>query len=353
MKKKFRQILTRWYSGHKRTLPWRGVRDPYRIWLSEIILQQTQIAQGMPYYKTFIESFPKVEDLAKASEDEVLKLWQGLGYYSRARNLHKTAQIVTDQLNGRFPGSYKELIKLPGIGDYTASAIASICYDEASAVVDGNVYRFFSRYFGIDTPIDSGTAKSEFKNLAQELLPERDIGDHNQAVMEFGSQQCRPKNPDCQRCVYSSSCYALQHEMVDRLPVKKKKTKIRKRFFNYLIIKSKEGQKILMQKRQKQDIWKNLYEFPLVETTCSVTADDAIIEEVGNQLLNNSEFESWLYNDKDVVHKLSHQHIYAKFWIIEAEKEIETGIPISKVNSLAVPVLIQDFMEHYRLTEQA
>ena len=254
----FSSDLIQWYSFHKRPLPWRETKDPYRIWLSEIILQQTQIKQGLPYYLKFTANYPTVFDLAKASEDEVLKHWQGLGYYSRARNLHKTAKYVAEELNGVFPKTYKELLTLKGVGDYTASAIASICYEEPVAVVDGNVYRVLSRCFGVDTPINSTEGVKQFKRLAMSLLPKNNIGDYNQALMEFGAKQCKPKSPDCSNCPVDSECAALATASIQKLPIKLKKIKIRKRYLNFLVLLTK-NHKTVMEKRIEKGIWQHLY----------------------------------------------------------------------------------------------
>ena len=349
MKSEFQQKLTHWYSVHKRELPWRSTKDPYIIWLSEVILQQTQVTQGMPYFEAFKKHFPTVRDLAGASEQNVLKLWQGLGYYSRARNLHKTARIVCDQYNGKFPRSYEELIKLPGIGDYTASAISSICFDAPHAVVDGNVYRFYSRYFGIDTAINSGPGKKEFKNLAQDLLPEQHRGDFNQAVMEFGSRQCKPKSPDCRNCIYAASCYALSHEMVNALPVKIRNKKIRKRYFNYFLVKSKDQDKVLLNKRDESDIWKNLYELPLIETKESLDAKNGQLSRTLDEILGGISYQAYVFNSEEKIHKLSHQHIHTRFWIVETDDELNNGIGVEKIQEYPVSVLIQDFLEEYGL----
>src|SRR5690606_35061662 len=219
--------------------------NPYNIWLSEIILQQTQIVQGLPYYEEFLKAFPTIFHLANAPESQVLKLWQGLGYYSRARNLHATAKYIVAECNGVFPNNYKELHQLKGVGDYTASAIASICFREPAAVVDGNVYRVLSRVFGVETPINSTKGIKDFKSLAQELIDADDPGTYNQAVMEFGAVHCKPRNPDCNICIFNSSCYALANNKVDKLPVKTSKTKIRNRYFNYLVFLSSDEKTIL------------------------------------------------------------------------------------------------------------
>ena len=234
----FSNKLISWYLQNKRDLPWRKTKNPYFVWLSEIMLQQTRVAQGMSYYLKFTETFPTVFDLAKADESTVLKMWQGLGYYSRARNLHATAKHIAFELDGKFPSTYKEIVKLKGIGDYTASAIASICFTEPTAVVDGNVYRVLSRYFGIETPINSSAGNKEFKELAQTLIDTLKPGTYNQAIMDFGAIQCKPKNPICLFCPFSESCVALQKNKIDTLPVKDKKTKVRDRYFNYLVLKT-------------------------------------------------------------------------------------------------------------------
>ena len=253
----FSNQLVFWYLQNKRDLPWRKTQNPYHIWLSEIILQQTRVDQGLNYYYKFIQNYPTVASLAAATQEEVLKLWQGLGYYSRARNLHETAKIVCSEFNENFPSTYDELISLKGIGDYTASAIASICFDKPTAVVDGNVYRFLARYFNIATPINRSDGIKEFKKLAQELIDVEKPGTHNQAMMEFGARICKPVNPDCENCVFNSSCLGLIEKTVKALPVKLKKIKVRRRYFNYLVIETPNNATFL-HKRTK-GIWKNLY----------------------------------------------------------------------------------------------
>ena len=261
----FYKKLIYWYLQNKRELPWRTTTRPYFIWLSEIILQQTRVNQGIPYYLKFVKSFPTIEILANASEENVLKLWQGLGYYSRARNLHLTARYITNQLNGVFPNNYKELIKLKGVGDYTASAISSICFNEPRAVVDGNVYRVLARVFGIDIPINSSRGINEFKNLAQQLVDTKQPGIYNQAIMEFGARYCVPQNPNCNTCIFNDRCIAFQKQLVSELPVKLPKTSIINFFFNYIVIISEDDKTVLRQRTEK-GIWQKLYEFPLIET---------------------------------------------------------------------------------------
>lgn len=339
-------ILNKWYSINKRNLPWRSTKNPYHIWLSEIILQQTQIKQGLPYYEVFVSKFPSVFDLAKAKEDQVLKLWQGLGYYSRARNLHYTAKYVAYELNGVFPKSYKELLKLKGIGDYTASAISSICYEESAAVVDGNVYRLLSRYHGVETPINSTEGIKEFKILAQSLLPKKGIGDYNQAVMDFGSRQCKPKNPVCTVCPLNKKCVAFQLNKIKTLPVKIKKTKVTKKYFNFLVFISKD-QKTILKQRIGKGIWENLYQFPLVETSKNLSYEEFKLSPEIKKSLNTSNYQATLYNEKEIVHKLSHQHLYTKFWIIKVSQLPEKGIPIINLKTFPVPKLISNFIDSF------
>ncbi|GAA3595311.1 A/G-specific adenine glycosylase [Flavivirga amylovorans] len=342
----FSEILIRWYSNNKRALPWRQTKAPYYIWLSEIILQQTQIKQGLPYYTSFTEKFPSVFDLAKADEEEVLKLWQGLGYYSRARNLHATAKYIAEELKGKFPNNYKGLLKLKGIGDYTASAIASICFDEAAAVVDGNVYRVLSRYFGIDTPINSSKGAKEFKALAQELIDKKNPADFNQAIMEFGAMQCKPQNPDCNICPYNKGCIAFNKKTINNLPVKIKSAKAKKKYFNFLVFISEEG-KTVLEKREGKGIWQNLYQFPLIETNKNID-DHTLMKQIKeHDLIKGMPFELSLYNKDVVVHKLSHQHLYTKFWVVNVNKLLVEGIPTNQIHNYAVPILIGNFIEAF------
>ncbi|WMI69271.1 A/G-specific adenine glycosylase [Mangrovimonas sp. YM274] len=343
----FKEKITHWYSVNKRSLPWRKTKNPYNIWLSEIILQQTQIKQGLPYYEAFVKEFPSVFELANASEQEVLKLWQGLGYYSRARNLHATAKHIAHNLNGVFPNNYKELLKLKGVGDYTASAIASICFDEAAAVVDGNVYRVLSRYFGIDTPINTTQGNKEFKQLASSLIDTSNPADYNQAIMEFGAIQCKPNSPNCGQCVLQDSCVAFKNDTVNTLPVKLKKVKVSKKHFNFLVLIASNGKTIFKQ-RVGKGIWQNLYQFPLIETEKPLSASSFITNPLVQDYLKGIDFEFSLYNKDTIVHKLSHQHLHTKFWIIEVEELPEEGIPISAIEKLPTPILIGNFLEEFR-----
>jgi len=245
-------------------MPWKGEKNPYLIWLSEIILQQTRVAQGLPYFERFKAAYPTITDLANAPEDEVLKLWEGLGYYSRARNLHFTAKDIRDNYEGIFPTKYEDILKLKGVGTYTAAAIASFAYDLPYAVLDGNVFRVLSRYFGIKEPIDTTNGKKKFTKLSQELLAKKRPAEYNQAIMDFGATQCVPANPKCKICPLVKSCVAQKEDLINQLPIKSKKLKKRSRFFHYLIISY--GNQVWIRKRTEKDIWQGLYEFPLLET---------------------------------------------------------------------------------------
>lgn len=262
--KRFTKELLQWYVPGSRPMPWKQERNPYLIWLSEIILQQTRVEQGTPYFEKFKKAFPTVSDLANAPEDQVMKLWQGLGYYSRARNLHAAAKYITHDLDGKFPDTYNNLLNIKGVGPYTAAAIASFAYDLPHAVVDGNVYRVLSRYLGIDTPTDSTDGKKLFHQLAHEALPAKRSADFNQAIMDFGATVCKPASPTCDVCPLQQDCYAYRHQKVEQLPVKQGKVKVKERFFNYLVIKHDNA--IYLKKRTDKDIWRNLYDMPLIES---------------------------------------------------------------------------------------
>ena len=342
----FNKTLTIWYSEHKRDMPWRNTKNPYYIWLSEIILQQTQVAQGLPYYEAFINKYPTVFDLAKSEEEDVLKLWQGLGYYSRARNLHASAKYIANELGGVFPNTYKDIIKLKGVGDYTASAIASICFREPTAVVDGNVYRVLSRYFGIDTPINSTQGIKDFKILATSLMDHENPSDYNQAIMEFGAIQCKPKNPYCLICPLNESCVALQKNKIDELPVKLNKTKISTKYFNFLVLISTD-KRTIFQKRVDKGIWQNLYQFPLLETEKKLKMSDFKKHSFVQSYFSDIPFEYSLYNSKDIVHKLSHQHLHTKFWIVEIDKLPQLGIPIADIKQYPTSILISNFIDEF------
>ena len=336
-----------WYQKNKRNLPWRKTKDPYRIWLSEIILQQTRVAQGLPYYERFIERFPTVRDLANAQENEVLKLWQGLGYYSRARNLHATAKIVVKEYKGEFPKTYKGLLKLKGVGDYTASAIASICFDIPEPVVDGNVYRVLARYYGVDIPINSSKGTRYFKELARKVMNTEQIRDYNQAIMEFGAIQCAPKNPDCTGCPLNDGCLALQQNQIGELPKKINNTKVRNRYFNYLVVVDPKN-RTLSQQRKGKGIWQNLWEFPLLESKEDMDVHE--LERSFNKVLAINETpEIYHFNSENIVHKLSHQHLYTKFWIIKTDTFLKEGVGFNELKDYPVPVLIADFIKTFKI----
>ncbi|MEO6347749.1 MAG: A/G-specific adenine glycosylase [Aquaticitalea sp.] len=343
----FSKTLTNWYSDNKRDFPWRNTKEPYFIWLSEIILQQTQIKQGLPYYEAFVSNFPTVFNLANAQEIDVLKLWQGLGYYSRARNLHFTAKYIVDEFDGIFPIRYKDLLQLKGIGDYTASAIASICFNESTAVVDGNVYRVLSRFFGVDTPVNSTQGIKEFKALATSLIDKKNPGDYNQAIMEFGATQCKPQNPDCNVCPFNESCVALQKGHIQNLPVKLNKVKVMTKHFNFLVFISSD-KKTIFEKRTSKGIWQNMYQFPLIETKMGLSASKFKTNPQIMDYLEGFPFEFSLYNENDLVHKLSHQHLHTKFWIVEVDKLPKEGIPISILKTFPTSVLISNFIEEFK-----
>lgn len=340
----FHKTLIKWYLQNKRDLPWRKTTNPYPIWLSEIMLQQTRVAQGTPYFLSFTTTFPTVFDLANANEEQVLKLWQGLGYYSRARNLHKTAQIIANEMAGIFPDNYNDLLKLKGIGEYTAAAIASFAYNECVPVVDGNVFRVLSRYFDIETDIAQASAKKEFSSLAFELMPKDNPAQFNQAIMEFGALQCVPKSPNCSICVFNDSCAALQKKKVDQLPVKSKKIKVRNRYFNY-IIGIDEIENTLIQKRTAKGIWHNLYEFPLIETE-KAEDFDVISPQIQNYFPQENEIISVLeYNSESIIHKLSHQHLHIKFWKATLKGTFKDGIDLKTAKTFPFPIVIHNFIE--------
>lgn len=343
----FSNSLLQWYLQNKRDLPWRNTENPYHIWLSEIILQQTRVAQGMPYFTAFIEAFPTIFDLAKEDEEQVLKLWQGLGYYSRARNMHKTAQIIAFELNGNFPNNYNDLLKLKGIGEYTAAAIASFAFKQVVPVVDGNVFRVLSRYFNIQTDISSSSAKKEFTRIAKELIPNDKPDVFNQAIMEFGALQCVPKNPNCENCIFNSSCAALQKKKVDQLPIKTKKPKVTNRFFNYLIFLDTENNTII-NKRTEKGIWQNLYEFPVIETE-KETNFETISILIHNRFNELAVTDIAIYNKEQIIHKLSHQHLHINFYKITLSSNINGGIALERLRTFPFPIVIFNFIEKYSI----
>lgn len=308
----FSDGILSWYQTNKRDLPWRGMKDPYKIWVSEIILQQTRVDQGIPYYFRFIQQFPDISILSQASEQMVLNVWKGLGYYSRARNMHYTAHLIMKDFGGIFPANYNSLIKLKGIGPYTSAAIASICNDEIIPAIDGNVTRVLSRYFGISELIGSTLLQKKIKWISEQLMPAEAPGDYNQAMMEFGAMICTPFIPKCDTCMFQQSCYAFKNDMVGVLPTKKKTIKKRLRYLNYFHLITPDG-KVAIKQRKEEDIWKNLWEFPLIESEKLIEADK----------LTGINIENFIKSDelrcsftKDVVHILSHQILHVRFFTI-------------------------------------
>ncbi len=349
----FKSLLI-WYKDKARDLPWRTTNDPYKIWLSEIILQQTRVDQGLSYYKKFVARFPKVEDLAAADLDEVLLMWQGLGYYSRARNLHQASQTIVKEYNGRFPVSLGEIKKLKGIGDYTAAAIASFAYNFPAAVVDGNVFRLLSRYFEVSTPIDTSAGKKEFDNLASKILNLDYPGLHNQAMMELGATICTPKAPKCNSCPLESGCGAYATGNIFDYPVKKGKINQRVRHFYYLILLNTGN--VIIQKRVGKDIWEGLFQFPLIETDKKLNDHDLLIAVNDHVLLENSEYVIESIS-RETKHILSHQVIHAKYITIrlgDQMPEITNSYQVVKFTSLneyAFPRLITRYLEQINKKE--
>lgn len=346
----FSKPIINWYRQHKRDLPWRDTQDPYLIWLSEIILQQTRVKQGLPYFYRFVEAFPALYDLAKADEQEVLRLWQGLGYYSRARNLHSCAKTIVKDYEGKFPQTYKELIKLKGIGAYTAAAIASFAFDEEVAVVDGNVYRVLSRVFGVKEDILSPKGQKKFQQLANSLVPDGLAGEYNQAIMEFGALQCTPKSPACLLCPVNSFCYAYQNNEQHNLPVKIKKVKVKKRYFSYIVLQ--RANHVFMKERSAKDIWRGLYDFYLIESKQDIddvsAIDDPLVTEV-MATANPTVEMSDLYK-----HQLTHQQLQVRFFTLNVEEQqladsllIQKGLSaysIEEVKGLPKPILIDKYL---------
>ncbi len=347
-KKQFSKLLLSWNATqNNRKMPWKGEKDPYKIWVSEIILQQTRVDQGLAYFNRFIERFPTIHQLANASDNKIFKLWEGLGYYSRCKNLITTARYISKNLKGRFPDSYEKINELAGIGPYTAAAISSFAFNLPYAVVDGNVFRVLARIFGLSQPTDSGKGKKYFSLLANEVLDKREPGNYNQAIMDFGAIICKPLSPLCERCVFNKICFAFLYKRIDELPVKKKKINIRKRWFYYLVIENEN--KTTVRQRKDNDIWQQLYEFPLVETKK---------EETLNKILKNAQKSGWITEKNYEVisvsalykQHLSHQLIVGKFIGIKLKTK---GLPIEKsiwvtkngMKKLAFPKFINQYLD--------
>jgi A/G-specific adenine glycosylase len=345
----FSEKVVEWYMDHKRDLPWRTTKDPYKIWLSEIILQQTRVNQGLPYYLRFIERFPDVFSLAAASEQEILRIWQGLGYYSRARNLHKCAKEVVSAYNGRFPLKSSELITLPGIGEYTAAAIASFSAKEVVPVVDGNVFRVLSRVFGESIEINSPAGKKFFFTLAAKLIHQTAPDIYNQALMEFGATWCTPRLPKCEGCIFFNDCEARKKNLQLLLPVKIKSKKAKKRYFYYFVVR--RGNSLLMKKRGPGDIWQGLFDFYLIEKHKAVNIEK-ILAEIA--FLKTGAGKLQLGTSNTYKHILSHQTIISTFTVLNeelADSIVEDGnleyYSMKKIHDLPKPVLISRFLKDY------
>ncbi len=351
MKKSFTQILMDWHRHQNdREMPWKGEKKPYRIWLSEIILQQTRVEQGMGYYHRFIEQYPTIQDLAGAPDQQVFKLWEGLGYYNRCRNLLFTAREIVQQRNGIFPDTYEELLALKGVGPYTAAAIASFAYNLPYAVVDGNVYRVLARYCGIDTPSDSTEGKKIFNDLADQMLDKNEPALYNQAIMDFGATVCKPMAPLCSACPLQNGCAALATGKVNQLPVKEKTLQRRTRFFNYFILEYR--QKIWVQQRTAKDIWQNLFEFYLVESEKQIRWDIPLIQNWLKDQLNIRD-AIVLNKAEPVVQQLTHQQIKGQFIHIQLKQKpasLKTGDweNAARVQELAFPKLINSYLQQLK-----
>lgn len=343
----FSRKLFSWYNNNKRILPWLGLKDPYKVWLSEIILQQTRVEQGISYYIKFLKKYPAIQFFAKAPEDEIMKMWEGLGYYSRAGNMITTAKTIVEKHNGIFPDSYESLIQLKGIGNYTANAILSYAFDKPFAVIDANVMRIFSRIYGIKEPVDSLAGKKTIELLAGKLLDKKKPGEFNQAMMDFGSLICKPKNPKCENCPFNNSCIAYKTNSIELYPLKNKKVIKQKRYFNYLVLIS--GNKIMIEKRTGKDIWKNLYQFPLIESDKIYTLD---------QLKNNSVYKNMIIHSvtkttisEIYAQQLTHRSIKSRFFIIECNNLKDVHIPeaafihLKDLKNYSFPGTIRNFLK--------
>ena len=343
------QRLIDWYSSNKRCLPWRDAEDPYLIWVSEIILQQTRVAQGLDYYRRFVNAFPDIFSLARADIDEVLKIWQGLGYYSRARNMHTAARYIVDVHQGIFPATYDGLISIKGIGDYTAAAIASFAFGQAVPVVDGNVNRVIARWYGIEQPVNKSAGQKEIRAHAEELMVREAPGTFNQAIMEFGALQCVPKNPDCDGCIFNRICAAFQSGLVDILPVKAKTVNIATRYFHYLHVRW--GNRTFIRRRGDGDIWTGLYEFPIIETDSEAGFND-LIHTPAWQSFFEGQTPIIKVVSPEITHRLTHRILKIRFYEITVDRAI-SGLELieiqeSDLNRYAVPIVIDHYLNSLR-----
>ncbi len=347
----FSAAIIDWYLINKRDLPWRMTSDPYRIWVSEIILQQTRVNQGLDYYLRFISLFPDIGTLATASEDKVMKAWQGLGYYSRARNLHNAAKMILNNYQGKFPENYQEISALKGIGEYSAAAIASNAFNLPYPVVDGNVMRLMARLKGIEEPVNATKGNKLIRELMEKLIDRQQPGIFNQAVMEFGALICTPKQPACEKCLFREKCVAFQSGKVRDLPLKKPKSNSKKRYFNYLVIlgREKNGMKTWLHKRTAEDIWKNLYEFPMIETDSSLTLKQLKRSVSFKNIMQNNNYQL-LSESVTIRHILTHRELLAKFYILRCD-EFSTDkylkISFDRIHEYPVPRLLDRFIHSF------
>lgn len=343
----FKNVIIKWYNENKRDLPWRNTVNPYYIWVSEVILQQTRVAQGLDYYHRFIDAFPTIKDLAEADLDRVMKVWQGLGYYSRARNLQNGAKQVMAEYNGKLPSSYNELLNIKGIGPYSAGAIASFAFKETVPAIDGNVYRVMARIYGVFASSETASGKKEFFDLTMELIDKKRPNIFNQALLDFGALQCVPRSPNCGICPFDSICYAYRNNLINQLPVKGKKIATRDRFLNYIIIRYKGS--TFIQRREGDDIWNSLYQFPLIETSKGVEIDQLVKEPAWKEIFGKVDVNI-LYISDPIKHLLSHQTLYTKFVIVEIEKASYylksnyNKISIPDIQEYSVPRVIDSFL---------
>jgi A/G-specific adenine glycosylase len=340
--------IINWYMANKRDLPWRKTNNPYKIWLSEIIMQQTRIDQGTSYYLRFVKQYPDIFSLANAHEEDVLKLWQGLGYYSRARNLHATAKEIAENQDGKFPANYSELLKLKGIGEYTAAAIASFAFNLPYAVTDGNVERLISRYYAISTPVNASEGKKIIQKRASENMDYQQPGIYNQAIMEFGALVCKPTSPLCSSCILNTECKAYKKQIVNNVPVKLGKIKIKDRFFNYLFITNAYS-KVLIKKRTDSDIWKGLYDFPLIETKGKIKKDKLKEYITKDKFFSKQDIQLKSISG-EYVHILSHQKLHARFYILESKEEFNIEntnieeVAFDDLKKYPIPRLVEKFL---------
>jgi len=347
----FTSDLISWYQKNKRDLPFRGIRDPYLIWVSEVILQQTRMEQGIDYYLRFVSRFPNVQSLAAAGEEEILRVWQGMGYYSRARNLHASAIEIVSNLGGEFPQTFEQIRKLKGVGDYSAASIASLAFDEQQAAVDGNVYRFLARYFGYFDEVGSSSGKKRVREKSEILMDKDQPGTFNQAMIEFGALVCTPQNPSCKSCIFKTSCYAFRHQVTGEIPAKKRTSAIRNRYLNYLVITFEDtnGPGVILNKRQEDDIWKNLYDFPVIETTGRLSLPDMKKTEKWETIFQGKKPE--IVNiSEEFKHNLSHQIILAIFYHIslaEPPAQFQLQVPFKQISSFPLPRLISKYWQKY------